>query len=99
MKHANMTKNPIDAEKSLDSKQQEWMVNFMKQEMTNVLENLEVQVGEISKQIPERSCGSLPSNTKTNLIEHCKVVTLRCGKTLEAFPKEDKAKEAITSAI
>lgn len=42
MKHVNMVQTPVDAEKSLDSKQQEWMVDFIKKEMTKLIKGKHV---------------------------------------------------------
>lgn len=45
---------------------------------------------QISKDLAEKPYGSLPRNIETNPREHCKVITLRNGKTLEPLPKEYK---------
>ena len=51
------------------------------------LQNLEVQMGQMASLLSERQHGNLPSTSEVNPRregkEHCKVVTLRSGKTLE----------------
>ena len=51
------------------------------------LRNLEVQMGQMASLLSERQHGNLPSTLEVNPRregkEHCKVVTLRSGKTLE----------------
>ncbi|PPR93554.1 hypothetical protein GOBAR_AA27118 [Gossypium barbadense] len=44
------------------------------------IQGLENQIGQLAKMISERTLESLPSNTKPNLKEHVKVVTLRSEK-------------------
>ncbi|PPS11164.1 hypothetical protein GOBAR_AA09479 [Gossypium barbadense] len=44
------------------------------------IQGLENQIGQLAKMILERPPGTLPSNTKPNLKEHVKAVTLRSGK-------------------
>ncbi|XP_015960809.1 uncharacterized protein LOC107484782 [Arachis duranensis] len=50
---------------------------------------MEVQVGQLSKRVPERPSNTLPSNTEVNLREECKAFTM--GK--KAKPKEAHATE------
>ncbi|KAL4294062.1 hypothetical protein AHAS_Ahas18G0190500 [Arachis hypogaea] len=57
----------------------EMMMNFM-QETRASIRNLEVQMGQISKQLPERSASTFPSDTVVNPREDCKVIQLRSGK-------------------
>ena len=51
------------------------------------LRNLEVQMGQMALLLSERQHGNLPSTSEVNPRrggnEHCKVVTLRSGKTVE----------------
>ena len=51
------------------------------------LQNLEVQMGQMASLLSERQHGNLPSTSEVNLRregkKHCKVITLRSGKTLE----------------
>ncbi|XP_024018055.1 uncharacterized protein LOC112090603 [Morus notabilis] len=52
--------------------------------------NLENQVGQIANSLKNRPQGSLPSNTedpRRDGKEHCKAITLRCGKELESRAK------------
>ena len=54
------------------------------------IRNLEVQIGQLSSMLTERTTGTLPSNTITNPKEHAKAISLRNGQTYE----EPKVKEA-----
>ena len=47
------------------------------------IQNLEVQMDQILNLLNARPQGTLPSNTKTNLREHVKAITLRSGKQLK----------------
>ena len=51
------------------------------------IQNLEHQVGKISKLLAERPQGSLPINIETNPREHVKAISLRSWKELES-PKQ-----------
>ncbi|XP_015960797.1 uncharacterized protein LOC107484774 [Arachis duranensis] len=62
--------------------------NFI-QETRSSIRNLEIQVGQLSKKIPEGPFNTLPRNTEVNPREECKVLTM--GK--EAEPKEEHATE------
>ncbi|XP_048228900.1 uncharacterized protein LOC125369783 [Ricinus communis] len=48
------------------------------------IQNLESQIGQISKMLSKRPQGSLPSTTESNPREHCKAITLRSGKQLSS---------------
>ncbi|XP_024025307.1 uncharacterized protein LOC112092710 [Morus notabilis] len=64
------------------------------------LRNLENQVGHISNSLNNRPQGSLSSNTKDprrDGKEHCKAITLRCGKELESKAKPMAARTEPTS--
>ncbi|XP_048227256.1 uncharacterized protein LOC125369286 [Ricinus communis] len=55
------------------------------------IQNLETQIGQISKMLSERPSGSLPNTTESNPREHCKAITLRSGKKLTgSSPLADK---------
>ncbi|XP_023892547.2 uncharacterized protein LOC112004530 [Quercus suber] len=54
--------------------------------------NLEVQIGQLSSMLTERTTGTLPSNTVTNPKEHVKAISLRSGRTYEE-PKVTNAKQ------
>ena len=47
------------------------------------IRNLEVQIGQLSSMLIERTVGTLPSNIVTNLKEHAKAISLRSGQTYE----------------
>ncbi|XP_016164682.1 uncharacterized protein LOC107607221 [Arachis ipaensis] len=54
------------------------------QETRALIRNLEVQVGQLSKRIPERPPNTLPGDTKVNPREECKALTM----AHEFMPKE-----------
>ncbi|XP_015945025.1 uncharacterized protein LOC107470148 [Arachis duranensis] len=54
--------------------------------------NLEIQVGQLSKKIPEIPSNTLPSNTMVNPNEECTALTMEA----EAEPKEEPATEELT---
>nr|XP_023870464.1 uncharacterized protein LOC111983048 [Quercus suber] len=56
------------------------------------IRNLEVQIGQLSSMLTERTTGTLPSNTITNPKEHVKAISLRSGQTYEE-PKVTNAKQ------
>ncbi|KAL5570855.1 hypothetical protein UlMin_020452 [Ulmus minor] len=64
------------------------------------LRNLENQVGQLANELKNRPPGTLPSNTespKRDGKEHCKVITLRGGKIIEAPEiKEKNQKDHVT---
>jgi len=43
------------------------------------IKNLEVQVGQLAKQLSEHGSGSFSTNTQVNLKDQCKVITTRRG--------------------
>ena len=53
---------------------------------------LEVQIGQLSSMLIERTARTLPSNTVTNPKEHEKAISLRSGRTYEE-PKVKNAKQ------
>lgn len=73
--------------------------NFMNETRTNFrnqdvsIQNSEIQVGKLSKQLLERSQGSLPSKIVTNSKENVKAITLRSGTVLEQPQNEEKLEE------
>ena len=69
---------------------EESRTNFRNQEAIN--RDIQNQLGQLSKQIAERSQGSLPSDT-INPKEHAKAITLRSGKELEKQRKPEKKME------
>ncbi|XP_057755921.1 uncharacterized protein LOC130975105 [Arachis stenosperma] len=66
--------------KSKEDSNWEMMRNFMQKTKASI-RNLEVQMGQLSKQIPERSASTFSSDTVVNPREDCKVIQLRSGKT------------------
>ncbi|KAL5563618.1 hypothetical protein UlMin_033365 [Ulmus minor] len=64
------------------------------------LRNLENQVGQLANELKNRPPGTLPSNTespKRDGKEHCKAITLRGGKTLEAPEIKEKNQKDLVS--
>ncbi|XP_016164748.1 uncharacterized protein LOC107607292 [Arachis ipaensis] len=61
------------------------------QETRASIRNLEVQVGQLSKRIPERPTNTLPSNTEVNPRKECKALAM----TKDAEPKEVHAVEEL----
>ena len=66
------------------------MTQFMQVTMSNhkstesALKNLEVQVGQLAKQIADKSSNSFVANTEKNPKEECKVVMTRSKRFVEA---------------
>ncbi|KAL4597574.1 hypothetical protein ACB092_11G000200 [Castanea dentata] len=56
------------------------------------IRNLEVQIGQLSSMLTERTARTLASNTVTNPKEHIKAISLRSGRTYEE-PKVTNAKQ------
>ncbi|KAL5545129.1 hypothetical protein UlMin_008913 [Ulmus minor] len=64
------------------------------------LRNLENQVGQLANELKNRPPGTLPSNTESprrDGKEHCKAITLRGGKTLEAPEINEKNPKELVS--
>ncbi|EEF39330.1 conserved hypothetical protein, partial [Ricinus communis] len=57
------------------------------------IQNLETQIGQLSRMMVERQPDTLPSNTESNPTGHAKAITLRSGKELPSpskpFTNED----------
>ncbi|KAL5574885.1 hypothetical protein UlMin_016584 [Ulmus minor] len=83
-------KKQTDLEGILGKFIEESRTNFRNQEAIN--RDIQNQLGQLSKQIAERSQGSLPSDT-INPKEHAKAITLRSGKELEWQRKSEKKME------
>nr|KYP38160.1 hypothetical protein KK1_040614 [Cajanus cajan] len=72
------------------SKLEDTLNQFMQVSMNNQknteasIKNLEVQVGQLAKQLADMSGGPFSANTKTNPKEHCKAITTRNGKVVGA---------------
>ncbi|KAL5579761.1 hypothetical protein UlMin_012203 [Ulmus minor] len=70
------------------------------QSQAALLRNLENQVGQLANELKNRPPGTLPSNTenpKRDGKEHCKAITLRGGKTLEAPEIKEKNQKDLVS--
>ncbi|KAL5563687.1 hypothetical protein UlMin_033434 [Ulmus minor] len=70
------------------------------QSQTASLRNLENQVGQLANELKNRPLGTLPSNTESpnrDGKEHCKAITLRGGKTLEAPKINEKNPKELVS--
>ncbi|KAL5555033.1 hypothetical protein UlMin_037269 [Ulmus minor] len=80
-------KKQTDLEGILGKFIEESRTNFRNQEAIN--RDIQNQLGQLSKQIAERSQGSLPSDT-INPKEHAKAITLRSGKEVEKPRKPEK---------
>ncbi|KAL5582706.1 hypothetical protein UlMin_015148 [Ulmus minor] len=64
------------------------------------LRNLENQVGQLVNELQNRPPGTLPSNTespKRDGKEHCKAITLRGGKNIEASEIKEKNQKNLVS--
>ena len=57
------------------------------------IKNLETQVGQIAKQLAEQEGGTFTATTQPNPKEHCKAITTRSGKMLNANGDENEKKE------
>uniref|UniRef100_A0A151UCZ5 RNA-directed DNA polymerase n=1 Tax=Cajanus cajan TaxID=3821 RepID=A0A151UCZ5_CAJCA len=57
------------------------------------IKNLEVQVGQLAKQLADMSGGPFSANTKTNPKEHCQSITTRSGKVVERNKDENVNKK------
>nr|KYP41458.1 hypothetical protein KK1_037185 [Cajanus cajan] len=70
------------------SKLEETLNQFMQVSMNNQknneasIKNLEVQVGQLAKQLVDMSEGPFSANTKTNPKEYCQAITTRSGKVV-----------------
>nr|KYP46004.1 hypothetical protein KK1_032388 [Cajanus cajan] len=71
-----------------NSKLEETLNQFMQVSMNNLknteasIKNLEVQVGQLAKQLADMSGGPFSANTKTNPKEHFQEITTRSGKVV-----------------
>ena len=73
---------------------EETLTRFMQVTMSNhkstelALKNLQVQVGQLAKQIADKSSNSFGANTENNHKEQCKAVMTRSKKFVEAEDEE-----------
>ena len=81
------------------TKMEETLAQFMQASMSNqkstesAIKNLEVQVGQLAKQLAERPSNSFTANTEKNPKEECKAVMTRSKMTIEA--EESRADEKV----
>ena len=72
------------------TKLEETLAQFMQVTMSNhkstesALKNIEIQVGQLAKQIAEKSSSSFGVNTEQNSKEECKAITTRSRKLVAA---------------
>ncbi|KAG2381148.1 uncharacterized protein HKW66_Vig0254650 [Vigna angularis] len=57
------------------------------------IKNLEVQVGQLAKQLANQQGGQFSANTQTNPKEECKAITTRSGKEIRITEKESTRRE------
>ncbi|KAL4394487.1 hypothetical protein AHAS_Ahas02G0156900 [Arachis hypogaea] len=62
-------------------------------ETRSFIRNLEIQVGQLSKRIPEIPSTTFPSNTEVNSKEKCKALTMEAEANLEKEPATEELKE------
>ena len=80
-------------------KLEETLAQFMQVSMSNkkstesTIKNVEVQVGQLAKQLADRPSSSFSANTEKNLKEECKVVMTRSRMTVQA--NEGRAEEKV----
>ena len=72
------------------TKLEETLAQFMQVSMSNekstksAIKNLEVQAGQLAKQLAERPSNSFTTNTEKNPKEECKVVVTRSKMVIQA---------------
>ena len=59
----------------------------------STIKNLEVQVGQLAKQLADRPSSSFSANTKKNPKEECKAIMTRSRMAIQ--PNEDRAEEKV----
>nr|KYP51187.1 hypothetical protein KK1_026996 [Cajanus cajan] len=59
-----------------------WVTKKKEKNTEASIKNLEVQVGQLAKQLADMSEGPFSANTKTNPKEHCQSMTTRSGKVV-----------------
>ncbi|XP_061350485.1 uncharacterized protein LOC133295657 [Gastrolobium bilobum] len=72
--------------KRLHAFMQETKTTFRNQEAS--IQNLETQIGQLSRQIAERPQGKFPGDTMVNPKEHCKSIITRSGLVLQPVNKK-----------
>ena len=75
------------------------LTQFMQASMTNQknteasIKNLEVQVGQLAKQLSKQPSGSFSANTQVNPKEQCKAITTRRGTVVGLKDTDKKIEE------
>jgi len=81
------------------TKLEETLAQFMQVSMSSqkstesTIKNLEVQVGQLAKQLPERPSNNFTTNTEKNPKEECKVMMTRSKMAIQV--KESKADKKV----
>ncbi|XP_020238186.1 uncharacterized protein LOC109817364 [Cajanus cajan] len=81
------------------SKLEEIVNQFMQVSISNhksteaSIKNLEIQVGQLAKQLAENSGGNFSANTHTNPKENCSAITTRGGKRVGVLEDEEEQQE------
>nr|KYP39436.1 hypothetical protein KK1_039244 [Cajanus cajan] len=81
------------------SKLEETLNQFMQVSISNhksteaSIKNLEIQMGQLAKQLAENSGGIFSANTHTNPKENCSVITTRGGKRVGVLEDEEEQQE------
>ncbi|KAL5127915.1 hypothetical protein HKD37_14G040258 [Glycine soja] len=69
-------------------KLEETLAQFMQKSAESAIKNLEVQVGQLAKQLADRSSSSFIANTEKNPKEECKAVMNRSRMTIQGDDNE-----------
>nr|KYP37147.1 hypothetical protein KK1_041685 [Cajanus cajan] len=81
------------------SKLEETLNQFMQVSISNhksteaSIKNLEIQMGQLAKQLAENSGGNFSANTHTNPKENCSAITTRGGKRVGVLEDEEEQQE------
>nr|KYP47018.1 hypothetical protein KK1_031387 [Cajanus cajan] len=81
------------------SKLEETLNQFMQVSISNhksieaSIKNLEIQMGQLAKQLDENSGGNFSANTHTNPKENCSAITTRGGKRVGVLEDEEEQQE------
>ncbi|XP_061340385.1 uncharacterized protein LOC133286902 [Gastrolobium bilobum] len=91
---AQLSKTTSGYIQNADAFRDETRASFQNQEAS--IQNLETQIGQLSKQFVERTHGTFPSNTDTNPNAQCNSIVTRSGIVIQPVekPPVEKKKEA-----
>ena len=99
MKMEQLADMPMNMMKSHDKFENETRTSL---NQASQLLNLEVRMGQMASLLSEGQQGNLPSTSEVNPRrkgkEHCKAVTLRCGRTLEQLVEAQEEVENPTGS-